>query len=146
MNHSRFIPLLLLIVGLLLSASGSAGTRAAIPDFSFVHCSDVHVPPGVTRKTGPAGSQFGSAEVVAQIKTLTQPIEMKPYGVTVPPPSFGIATGDLTEFGSSETDGWWRDYLALWQNAPFPMYHISGNHDSTWASQRYQMRRMYGGA
>lgn len=116
-----------------------------IPDFSFVHCSDIHVPPGVTRKTGPEGSpKFGSAEVVAQIKTLTQPIRLKPYNVTVPAPSFAIATGDLTEFGG--LNGWWDDYLRLWEAAPFPVYQVTGNHDSTWACQRYNIRKLHGGA
>lgn len=147
MNFRHALRLTLLCSALsLAAAAGNAGTATPIPDFTFVHCSDVHVPPGVTRKTGPAGMQFGSAEVVAQIKSLDAPVEMKPYGVTAPAPSFGIATGDLTEFGSSEDDGWWSTYLGLWQNARFPMYHISGNHDSTWASQRYQMRKLYGGA
>ena len=48
MKLRHVLPLLALLSGLLLSASGSAGTRVSIPDFSFVHCSDVHVPPGVT--------------------------------------------------------------------------------------------------
>jgi outer membrane protein assembly factor BamB len=82
--------------------------------------------------------------VIAQVKTLTSPIELRPFGVTVPAPSFAIATGDLTEFGG--LNGWWEDYLRLWQGAPFPVYHESGNHDSTWACQRYQIRKLHGGA
>jgi outer membrane protein assembly factor BamB len=124
-------------------AVGQPRPASPVSDFTFIHCSDIHVPPGVTRKTGPAGGpQFGSAEVVAQIKTLTAPVGLKPYGVTVRAPSFAIATGDLTEFGG--LNGWWEQYLQLWQGAPFPVYHESGNHDSTWASQRFQIRRLHG--
>jgi outer membrane protein assembly factor BamB len=127
------------------AGDGQPPRSSSIPDFTFVHCSDTHVPPGVARKTGPAGGpQYGTAEVVAQIKTLTGPIHLKPYGVTVPAPSFAIATGDLTEFGG--LNGWWDQYLALWEGAPFPVYHESGNHDSTWACQRYRIRELHGGA
>jgi outer membrane protein assembly factor BamB len=128
-----------------VAAGGDSRAASPVPDFTFIHCSDIHVPPGVTRKTGPEGGPlFGSAEVVSQIKTLTTPLELPPYGVTVPAPSFAIATGDLTEFGG--LNGWWDDYLKLWQGAPFPVYHQSGNHDSTWACQRYRIRELHGGA
>lgn len=143
MPFRKLLPLLVLLSA--TAAFAGVAPRSPIPDFTFVHCSDIHVPPGVTRKTGPAGGpQFGSAEVVAQIKTLAAPIELKPYRVTVPAPSFSIATGDLTEFGG--LNGWWDQYLELWRGAPFPTYHVSGNHDSTWASQRYQIRKLHGGA
>lgn len=141
--HTRLlIPLLLAST---LTVSGPPATAPAVPDFTFVHCSDIHVPPGVTRKTGPdPGPKFGSAEVVAQIKSLTGPIELKPYGVTVPAPAFAIATGDLTEFGG--LSGWWEQYTQLWQGTPFPVYHESGNHDATWACQRFHIRQLHGGA
>lgn len=127
-----------------LVGSLQAQPRSPIPDFTFIHCSDIHVPPGVDRKTGPAGGpQFGSAEVTAQIKTLTGPLELKPYRVSVPAPSFVIATGDLTEFGG--LNGWWEQYQGLWRGAPFPVYQVCGNHDSTWASQRFQIRKLHGG-
>lgn len=141
------------VIALLCLAASLVGVRVPaspprIPDFTFIHCSDVHVPPGVTRRTAPPGAPenapaYGSAEVIAQIKSLTQPIELRPYGVTVPPPAFAIVTGDLTEFGG--LNGWWDQYLALWQGAPFPVYHQSGNHDSTWACQRFRIRQLHGG-
>lgn len=132
--------LALAVLGLLQTSRG-----AGIGDFSFVHCSDIHVPPGVTRRTGvQGGPQFGSAEVVAQIAQLREPIRLSPYDVMVPPPAFAIATGDLTEFGG--LNGWWDDYLNLWQGAAFPVYHISGNHDSTWACQRHSIRKLHGQA
>lgn len=138
--------LLLAAVGLLAALAGHAQPGSPIPDFTFIHSSDCHQPPGYTRRTGPEGNQFGSGEVITQIKGLTSPVEMKPYGVTVPAPSFAIVTGDLTEFGSSEKDGWWQAYLDSWKGAPFHVWHISGNHDSTWAAQRHQIRKLYGGA
>ena len=142
----RTLLCLLLLTGAGVATAGvGSSAPSPIPDFTFIHCSDIHVPPGVTRKTGPAGGpQFGSAEVVAQIKTLTAPIEVPPYRVTVPAPSFAIATGDLTEFGG--LSGWWEEYLKLWQGAPFPVYHESGNHDATWACQRYHIRELHGAA
>src|SRR5204862_7883975 len=89
-------------------ALGPAG--GPVSDFTFIHCTDVHVPAGVSLRTGPAGGpRLGSAEVVAQIKTLTAPLRLVPYGVTVPAPEFAIVTGDLTEFGG--LNGWWDDYL-----------------------------------
>jgi len=137
--------LLLVLAGLLVPSAGTSAPPTAITDFSFVHCSDVHVPPGVSRRMGPEGGpQFGSTEIVAQIKSLTGPIDLPPYQVTVPRPSFAIATGDLTEFGG--LNGWWEQYLQLWQGAPFPVYHESGNHDSTWACQRFRIRELHGGA
>ncbi|HEU4753082.1 MAG TPA: metallophosphoesterase, partial [Armatimonadota bacterium] len=139
----RRLLLLLAIAGGLVVPTRARTAASSIPDFTFIHCSDIHVPPGVQRKTGPAGGpQFGSAEVIAQIKTLTAPITLRPSGVTVPAPSFAIATGDLTEFGG--LNGWWEDYLRLWQGSPFPVYHESGNHDATWACQRFHIRALHG--
>lgn len=147
MNHLRVSAFLLLTATALIGSPSQAERSASIPDFSFIHCSDIHVPPGVARKTGqpnvPNGPTFGSAEVVAQIKGLTRPIELPPYRVTAPAPTFAIATGDLTEFGG--LNGWWDDYRNLWQGAPFPVFEQSGNHDSTWACQRYRIRELHGG-
>ncbi|MGV3719583.1 MAG: metallophosphoesterase family protein, partial [Actinomycetota bacterium] len=137
--------LVFVVAALLVPRASTSAASTSVTDFSFVHCSDVHVPPGVTRRTGPEGGpQFGSTEILAQIKTLTGPIDLPPYKVSVPRPAFAIATGDLTEFGG--LNGWWDQYLQLWQGAPFPVYHESGNHDSTWACQRYRIRELHGGA
>jgi outer membrane protein assembly factor BamB len=145
MRFFRVQLFLLILAAALLGQPAHSDRPPRIVDFTFVHCSDVHVPPGVTRRTGPAGGpQFGSADVIAQIKTLTGPIDLPPYRVTVPRPAFAIATGDLTEFGG--LNGWWDQYLQLWQGAPFPVYQQSGNHDSTWACQRYRIRELHGGA
>lgn len=144
MRRLKWLGALLALVSASAVLAGGKAEKSRIPDFTFIHCSDIHVPPGVQRHTtGPNGGPgFGSAEVVAQIKTLTAPIEMTPYHLTVPAPTFAIATGDMTEFGG--LNGWWEDYLSLWKDAPFPVYHISGNHDSTWASQRFRLRQIYG--
>src|SRR5207248_5008390 len=138
MTALRWLPAALAAISLALGPRGGA-----IPDFTFIHCTDVHVPAGVSIRTGPPdGPRIGSAEVAAQIKTLTAPLCLAPYGVTVPAPEFAIVTGDLTEFGG--LNGWWDDYLRLWQGAPFPVYHESGNHDATWACQRFRIRQLYG--
>lgn len=128
----------------LLTCATSHAAAARIPDFSFVHCSDIHVPAGVARRTGAAeGPLFGSAEVVAQIRGLTGPVALTPYRVTAPPPAFAIATGDVTEFGGLK--GAWEQYLGLWAGAPFSVYHVEGNHDATWACQRFHIRELHGG-
>ncbi len=128
--------------------SGTVRATGADADFTFVHCSDIHVPPGVQRRTGVAGrAQFGSTEVVAQIKSLTSPITVGAYKVTVPAPSFAIVTGDLCEFGGGSFErapAWWEQYLGLWKDTPFPVFHQSGNHDSTWVSNRSNIKKLYG--
>ena len=145
MKSLRVGAVLLLVAAALTGSPSNASHPWPVPDFSFVHCSDIHVPPGVARKTGSQnGPAFGSAEVVDQIKGLTGPIELPPYRITAPAPSFAIATGDLTEFGG--LNGWWEDYRKLWQGAPFPVFQQSGNHDSTWACQRYRIRELHGGS
>ncbi|HTE20609.1 MAG TPA: metallophosphoesterase, partial [Armatimonadota bacterium] len=139
----RILTLLALLAATSLTAGEPAVPGTKIPDFTFIHASDCHVPPGVARRTGPAGGpQFGTAEVVAQIKGLTDPIELRPYGVTVPAPSFALSTGDNTEFGG--LDRVWEQYLGLWQDAPFPVFHVLGNHDNTWAAQRHRIRELHG--
>lgn len=134
------------LLAALVSACLALGPGAGpVPDFTFIHCTDLHAPAGESFRRGPPGGpQFGSAEVVAQIKTLTAPLRLPSYGITVPAPEFAIATGDLTEFGG--LNGWWDQYLQLWQRAPFPVYHESGNHDATWACQRFRIRQLHGQA
>jgi outer membrane protein assembly factor BamB len=102
---------------------------ASAQDFSFVHTADVHAPMETSRTT------------IAEIVSLGE-MELEPFGITASRPAFALATGDLTEFGAG--DGTWETYLGYWKDAPFPVYHQSGNHDGTWWSIRPLLREMYG--
>jgi outer membrane protein assembly factor BamB len=57
-------------------------------------------------------------------------IDLAPFGLKVPKPSFAIVTGDLTEFGGGS--GWWAEYRSYWNGCGIPVYHGLGNHDNTW--------------
>ncbi|MFQ6130623.1 MAG: PQQ-binding-like beta-propeller repeat protein [Armatimonadota bacterium] len=117
---------------LLLAAWLGAACQAwALPDFTFLHLSDCHFPHAAAQ----------TRETLASLP-LSQRIRLAPYEVTVPPPSFAIVTGDLTEFGGGS--GWWEGYLGLWQGLPFPVYHQLGNHDNTWDCGRPRLRRLHG--
>lgn len=100
-----------------------------LPDFTFLHLSDVHVPVP------------GSEAAFAALPT-SEPVSLAPYSVTVPPPSFAIVTGDLTEFGGG--NGWWEKYLGLWRDLPYPIYQQLGNHDNTWDCSRPRLRQLHG--
>jgi outer membrane protein assembly factor BamB/3',5'-cyclic AMP phosphodiesterase CpdA len=121
-----------LLIIVLLCAGWRVSAQGNVPDFSFIHCSDVHVP---------AGKE--SAATVAQMRDVKE-VKLAPYGVTAPPPSFAIVTGDLTEFGGGKE--WWQQYLDLWKDFPFPIFHISGNHDATWDCLRDRIRQLHGNA
>ncbi len=104
----------------LCAAIACAAQAAAIPDFTFIQASDVHVGSDKTAK---------SREVISRIASLGE-IDLAAYGIRAPKPEFAIVTGDLTEFGGGS--GWWEDYLACWKDCGIPVYHQLGNHDNTW--------------
>jgi len=119
-----------ILVGLVLTLALAASVAAqSIPDFTFLHVSDIHAP------LSPSGS------TIAEIPNLAS-VEMTSYGVTADPPSFVIASGDLTEFGPFE--GAWNQYLSWWKDVEIPVYHQSGNHDGTWYCIRQALRRWHG--
>lgn len=101
----------------------------AIPDFTFIHASDVHTP------------QTKSQQTINEIAVLG-PIDLTPYKIKSDTPSFVLVTGDLTEFGYGA--GAWKTYLSYWQNVKMPIYMVSGNHDGTWDCLRNVMRDTYG--
>lgn len=104
-----------------------------LPDFTFLHVSDLHVPYAL-QQTQETLSQLPRGEA----------LNLEPYGLRVEGPSFVIATGDLTEYGGG--NGWWEQYLALWRDFPLPVYHQLGNHDNTWDCGRPRLRRIHGQA
>jgi outer membrane protein assembly factor BamB len=113
----------LLLLALLASPSSALGS------FSFIHMSDTHIPYSTT------------AEVMLQAEGLG-PVEMTPYGVTAPAPSFVIHTGDCTEFGGGR--GSWERFIGVMDDIGLPFYCVSGNHDNTWDSCRPRIAARYG--
>lgn len=100
--------------------------RAAdVEDFTFIQVSDVHAP------------MAQSATTIARVKEL-RAIDLAPYKVNVPKPSFVLATGDLNEFGGGS--GWWKEYMDYWKGCPFPLYQQLGNHDNTWHGNMQSLR------
>jgi outer membrane protein assembly factor BamB len=100
-----------------LAPCAEAEKAAAVPDFTFIHASDVHAPMAESKAT------------ISKIPGLGE-IDLAPFGVKVPKPGFVIVTGDMNEFGGGS--GWWADYLSYWKGCSVPVYHGLGNHDNTW--------------
>lgn len=107
----------LLVLVLALAQVSVAAQNAAVSDFAFLQLSDVHTP------------QKQSPEVIALAKSIAA-LELAAYGVVAPRPDFAIVTGDLTEFGGGS--GCWEQYMAYWNDCPYPVYQTTGNHDNTW--------------
>lgn len=103
---------------------------AGAQDLTFLHVSDTHVPHAFSQ----------TQETLAALPD--GPIDLVPYGVTVPEPSFVLATGDANEFGGGK--GWWQQYLDAWSEVPLRAYHQLGNHDNTWRCSRPAVRELYG--
>ena len=101
---------------------------SAVEDFSFIHMSDTHIPYANTE------------DVMREAKGLGA-VEMAPYGVTAPAPSFVIVTGDLTEFGGG--NGWWEQFIGVMDEVGLPFYCVTGNHDNTWDSCRPRIAERY---
>ncbi len=112
--------------GLLLAIGGAARSAES---FSFIQMSDEHVP------------YDGTLKVMREAKGLGA-VELVPYGITAPQPSFIISTGDCTEFGVGK--GWWEQYLAAFTDIGLPAHHIPGNHDNTWDCLRPRLTALYG--
>lgn len=106
---------LLLLAG--LAPRAGAEKRSAAADFTFIHASDVHTPMAKSKAT------------LSRVAGLGE-IDLAPFGIKVPKPSFAIVSGDLTEFGGGS--GWWEEYVSYWNGCGIPVYHGLGNHDNTW--------------
>lgn len=122
---------IVLCTALLLFISSLPGfSQTAITDFSFIHISDIHAP------------RDESAGTIATIPQLGS-IELTPYKVTAPAPSFVFTTGDLNEFGWGYANSW--DALNSYcKDIKIPIYWQSGNHDGTWDTLRPIIRKLYG--
>lgn len=112
----------------LVAALGVAAA-AQVPNFTFIHTSDEHVP------------HSGTPDTIAELGTIGE-VFLEPYGVTAAAPSFVIETGDMTEFGPK--GGAWALLNEHYANVSLPRYMVQGNHDGTWRSLRYELRGLYG--
>ena len=116
------------------SATGSLLVADAIrfwSAYSFVQLSDSHTGygPGTTQATA----------VANELKTLGS-VPMGTYGLSAPPPSFGIHCGDATEYGQE----YWSTFQSVFSGLPFPLYPVLGNHDVTQNCNREKIRSLYG--
>ncbi|MDI6784211.1 MAG: PQQ-binding-like beta-propeller repeat protein [bacterium] len=104
------------------------GTSFGIPqDFTFWQISDIHSP------------SLGSASTIAELSKL-RPVYLAPYKTMSQPPSFILATGDLTEFGYRG----WGAYTSYFSQCRIPVYHQLGNHDNTQGALQQTIRELYG--
>ncbi|MFB3896147.1 MAG: PQQ-binding-like beta-propeller repeat protein [bacterium] len=116
------------LIGLVVIAVIAIGTAYGIPqDFTFVQISDIHSP------------LPKSQETIAEIAKL-KPIYLAPYKTMSLPPSFIIATGDITEFGMKG----WSAYNSYIAQCKIPVYSELGNHDNTWSALQQELRKLYG--
>jgi len=106
-----------------------AAPSPAVDSFSFIHMTDQHVP------------YSNTLDVMREVVSLSE-VPMAPYGITAPSPSFIISTGDCTEFGGG--NGWWEQYIGVFNETGRPHYHVCGNHDNTWDSLRPRIAALYG--
>jgi outer membrane protein assembly factor BamB len=114
--------------GLGLSILFTAATIAwAVPDFSFVQMSDIHMP------------YQQSQDAVSSLRN-TRGMEMDPYGIKMGTTSFVMITGDITEFGEAG----WSSVESLFKRIDSPIFLVLGNHDNTWSSNRDKMYKLYG--
>ncbi len=139
MQYHRSVPRLLSTAVFVLAEA--AALAAPPPDFSFLQISDIHFSPI------PHGSNFEDSRSVDTLAWVSgearTPQKLEPLGITAPPPSFIIATGDVTEFGV--IDRTFNRFEAAFKNLEIPLYVVPGNHDNTWTSILGVMRRKYGG-
>jgi len=116
---------MVMLLGRAPCGGGEKGTT--IPDFTFLHASDVHAPMAHSQAT------------ISRISGIGE-IDLAPFGLKVPKPSFAIVTGDMNEFGGG--NGGWDEYLSYWKGLPFPVYHQLGNHDNTWRANLKSLREL----
>ena len=146
----KWIRLLAFMAGAMLFATGCQGgntgksTGAIIPpaerDFSFYQFSDVHIEPAYAMPT--EYKDLRSFSCVQAAKNLA-PIQMLPYAVTAPKPSFALVTGDVTEFGYAGAT--WQVFDQYFGDFGIPVHCVAGNHDNTWVSATREYRKRFDG-
>lgn len=134
--------MLLSILVVALPASAAGQTSPPVEDFSFVHISDIHVSPHVAR-TGAPGPLRGAESIAWICQQAVGPQTIPPFETTTPAPAFGLATGDLTEYGV--IDDTWSLFEQAFASLPYPLHVLPGNHDNTWVAMYHIMRERCGG-
>ncbi|MGI8907679.1 MAG: PQQ-binding-like beta-propeller repeat protein [Candidatus Sumerlaeaceae bacterium] len=121
-------------------AAKPAGSSTGARNFSFIHMSDIHVDTWTTMPLDLSAAR--SFKCVSMLKDLDR-VELRPYTVTAPRPSFFIATGDNTEFGFAGVTG---DVLnRYFHGVKQPVFFATGNHDNTWVPPTKWFKERYGG-
>ena len=123
---------------------GNTPTRPADTgsDFAFIHLSDIHVDAHLLR-SGPPKPVNGAETIDWLCREAARPQTLGMPDAASPAPSFGIATGDVTEFGV--IDDTWAVFEHAFAALPFPLYVVPGNHDNTWVASYAMLRQRYGG-
>ncbi len=121
---------ILVVLCFILTAAALPLAAQSATDISFIHASDVHAP------------RSDSAATIAGFANLGE-VELTPFGVKAPAPSFVVMSGDATEFGGGA--GAWDAYMSYWKDYKIPVYTIGGNHDGAWYSIRPFLRKLNGG-
>ena len=132
--------LLVLLATLPFAILGKAQTP--LENFSFIQVSDIHVSPHLAR-TGEPGPVRGAESIAWICRTAVGSQTVPDWGITTPSPAFGLATGDLTEYGV--IDDTWSVFTRAFESLPFPLHVLPGNHDNTWVAMYDVMRERHGG-
>ena len=136
----RWFGVLLLAGWAAAQASGQAAAPAR--EFSVLHISDIHVEPHLAR-TPPPKTVQGQETIRWLCEQAGQPQEITPLKLTLPPPAFALATGDLTEYGV--IDDTFDIFEQAFKPLPCPLHLMPGNHDNTWVASYAVMRKRHGG-
>ncbi len=136
------IVLILALLGCVVPPAPAQHPVVGVEDFTFLHISDTHINPHVAR-LGPPEKPRGAECIEWICAEAGKPQEMRPFKMTVAPPSFAIVTGDLTEYGV--IDDTWDQWEAAFRCLPFKTYVTTGNHDNTWTAIYQVMRTRHGG-
>jgi len=128
----RIVPFAITTLAFLAGPAPAQGGR--IPDFSFIHLSDIHIEPRFDK----APRRERGAETFTWLKEFTAARRRMS-----PAPAFAVATGDLTEFGVAGRT--WETLEELMKSLGLPWYAVCGNHDNTWVAMGPIMRRRHGG-